>query len=960
MPGEVRQTGVFHVGTPPVRARSGAASAAFAVGALGVVCFGFLTLSMVLRGGVAVRPGWDATFVAGGYRVADTDAAAEAAGLRAGARIETVAGDGEAWFYGPAKALARVPAGATYTVTVREGERDRSIGLRLPRTSGSWRDVAPNLIVCALLYTLGLWIGAVKFRDPTGRLAALTFLLTVFTFFAVIVGQFPGWNAQTSTLALAVANLARPLNLAVGYDFYSRFPERPPERAGGVVLRRALYVVAVLLWFPLNVPALARAAGAAPGGVVALLMELSPAARPLGFLVPAYETLAAVLMGAVLIRNYRRLRDADSRRRLRWAGLAFGSTLGIYVVFALLKMLSFLTGSAALSRLMDLANGIATLVIGLACVALAYAVARHRVLGIHVVVRRGVQYLLAKRALQGLTVLPAAVLAFQALRHSARSIHDLLLREPWPFYLLVSVTGAVSLRYRRRVRLWLDRKFFLPQLEQERVLVSLAEGIKASASEADVWVTAAREIDAALHPQELHILVRGERQGVLRVAHSRAIDRAVRLRDWLNGDGSGLLVEGGAFSVYSAESTAAELLIVPIAGTDRTLTGALALGTKRSEQPYTRKDRDLLQAVAGQMALMYEVLRLKESVAEEKRVRVEVLGHLGDRLVELLNECPECGRCYAAPDQTCPKDGATLTLTLPVERTIEGKYRLERRIGRGGMGVVYEAADLRLARPVAIKIMTGDLFGNSQAMARFEREARAAAAMNHPNVVRVYDFGRLPAGGAFLVMEVVAGANWRERLRKRGRIAPAEVAHWMGQLCSAMEAAHARGIVHRDLKPENLMIAADEGMDRVVVLDFGLAKLRAAYEENELTVSGAVMGTRGYMSPEQRAGRKVDAATDVFALAVICAETLTGRRPPRSGASREWMEVGLRAMGAGGSGLAVAIGGGLMLNPARRPSAGEFWQELAPVLAQAGAAPGFGISGDDVETLSIRAGEMEE
>src|SRR5581483_12726 len=120
------------------------------------------------------------------------------------------------------------------------------------------------------------------------------------------------------------------------------------------------------------------------------------------------------------------------------------------------------------------------------------------------------------------------------------------------------------------------------------------------------------------------------------------------------------------------------------------------------------------------------------SVEHEKRVRVQVLGHLDDRFVHLLNECPECGRCYTTAESICAQDGASLTLTLPVETTIDGKYRLARRIGRGGMGVVYEAGDERLGRRVAIKIMIGDLFGNSQAVARFEREARAAAALSHP------------------------------------------------------------------------------------------------------------------------------------------------------------------------------------------------------------------------------------
>ena len=715
---------------------------------------------------------------------------------------------------------------------------------------------------------------------------------------------------------------------------------------------------------------LAHIIGVAPGPVLALVAAFRPDGRLGGLLIPLYETLATVLMGLVLARNYRRLRDPDSRRRIRWAGLGFGATLGVFLVFALLKILLYLTGSFTISFLVVLANNLATVVIGLSCVALAYAVARHRVLGIHVVIRRGVQYLLAKKALQLIVVLPVLIILFEVVRYPDQPVRDLLLHRPWPFYALITVTGAMSLRYRQQMRFWLDRKFFLPQLEPERALLALVERIKTAESEAEVCLSAAREIDAALHVTGLHILVRAQNDGKLRVAHSRMIDTAVRLRDWLNESGSESLRNGSIFSLYECEDTGppyppqahvlAEQLVVPLIGTDRAEVGALVLGSKRSEQPYTSRDRDLLKAVAGQIALVYEVLRLKESVEHEKRVRVQVLGHLDDRFVQLLNECPDCGHCYTTAQAICPQDGANLTLTLPVERTIDGKYRLDHRIGRGGMGVVYEADDQRLGRKVAIKIMFGDLFGNSQAVARFEREARVAAALSHHNVVSVYDFGRLAAGGAYLVMELVLGTSWRERLRSRRRIAPAQVSYWMKQLCSAIEAAHAKGIIHRDLKPENIMIADEDPMGRVIVLDFGLAKLRSESSDRDLTLSGAVMGTRGYMSPEQRAGRKIDTRTDVFALAVICAETLIGWRPPRAGASSQWVYEGLKRVGSGWTALGRSLERGLAEKPSRRPTVGEFWQELSSALAEAALQPASPVASDDVETISMPRGAKQD
>jgi hypothetical protein len=197
------------------------------IGALGILSFGFLLAIMALRGGVAVLPGWSASFIEGGYQVTEIGPEPAAAGLRIGDRILTVAGDPQAGFYGPAAAIARVPAGSGYRVSVLRAGRVETVPLVLRSQEGSWKNLVSNLIVCTLLYGLGAWIGSVKFRDVTGRLATLTFLLTVFTFFSVILAEFPGWNGPTAALALALGNIARPLNLAVGYHFW--WWSRPEE-----------------------------------------------------------------------------------------------------------------------------------------------------------------------------------------------------------------------------------------------------------------------------------------------------------------------------------------------------------------------------------------------------------------------------------------------------------------------------------------------------------------------------------------------------------------------------------------------------------------------------------------------------------------------------------------------------------------------------------------------------------
>ena len=251
-------------------------------------------------------------------------------------------------------------------------------------------------------------------------------------------------------------------------------------------------------------------------------------------------------------------------------------------------------------------------------------------------------------------------------------------------------------------------------------------------------------------------------------------------------------------------------------------------------------------------------------------------------------QCPACGACYDRPVQLCVKDQAELTLTQPVERTIEGKYRLEQLLGKGGMGAVYEATDLRLGRRVAVKLITGSLVGDPTTLRRFEREARASAKLNHPNIVAVYDYGRAGAEGAYLVMELLRGVTLRAEIKGTNGLTPPVAAQWFEQVLEGMKSAHQAGVIHRDLKPENILIATrEEGTAQIKILDFGLAKLRlvSTADSENLTVSaglttpGSVLGTLGYMSPEQLTGEEVDERSDIFSLGVMVVEALTGHRP---------------------------------------------------------------------------------
>jgi eukaryotic-like serine/threonine-protein kinase len=210
------------------------------------------------------------------------------------------------------------------------------------------------------------------------------------------------------------------------------------------------------------------------------------------------------------------------------------------------------------------------------------------------------------------------------------------------------------------------------------------------------------------------------------------------------------------------------------------------------------------------------------------------------------------------------------------------RYRVIEKIGAGGMGEVYRARDAHIGRDVAIKVIPASLSNDPERVKRFEQEARAAGALNHPNIVSIYDVGN-QEGSLFIVMELLEGQSLRERI-VRGPVPPRTAIDYATQIARGLGAAHSKGIVHRDLKPENLFLMKD---GRVKLLDFGLAKLSPSqiltYAGDRtvsapVTETGALLGTVGYMAPEQVRGESVDHRSDLFALGAILYEMLTGRR----------------------------------------------------------------------------------
>jgi len=223
-------------------------------------------------------------------------------------------------------------------------------------------------------------------------------------------------------------------------------------------------------------------------------------------------------------------------------------------------------------------------------------------------------------------------------------------------------------------------------------------------------------------------------------------------------------------------------------------------------------------------------------------------------------------------------------------RVFDGKYRLVRLLGKGGMGAVFEAEHVKITRKVAVKVLRSRLGDSPEAAQRFLREAQSASAIGHPNIIDIYDIGEEEDGTLFMVMEYLRGESLGAYTRRQGRVAAGQTLTMILQVLSALAAAHAKGIVHRDLKPDNLFLVKDDGGRlKVKVLDFGISKVTAADEDDPgLTRTGTVMGTPVYMSPEQARGAKtIDGRTDIWAAGVILYQMLSGELPYRGDSYNE-------------------------------------------------------------------------
>jgi eukaryotic-like serine/threonine-protein kinase len=273
---------------------------------------------------------------------------------------------------------------------------------------------------------------------------------------------------------------------------------------------------------------------------------------------------------------------------------------------------------------------------------------------------------------------------------------------------------------------------------------------------------------------------------------------------------------------------------------------------------------------------------------------------------------------------------------------LSARYRIEQPIGQGGMASVYLAHDEELDRPVALKILAEHLAGDATFRDRFEREARLAGRLSHPNVVRVFDVGE-SEGRPFIVMEYVEGDTLADELLRGGPLPAVRAVELAMQICNGLEAAHASGLVHRDVKPRNLLLRPDGVLK---IADFGIAR---AAESTRLTEIGTILGTAAYLAPEQAQGLEATAAADLYSVGAVLYELLTGRVPYAATSLVELLakqQAGAPApIGDVPASLELAVLRCLEPDPAERPpSAGVLAAELAaaqaPTIPLEQGAPG--------------------
>ena len=588
------------------------------------------------------------------------------------------------------------------------------------------------------------------------------------------------------------------------------------------------------------------------------------------------QSLVYLLIAVVVVPvNYWRLELLTERRRFRV--VSYGALLGmVFYLPRVIESAAFETNSVLTQFLesptANLVSNVGVLIFPLS---FAYAILRQRLFDVRVIIRRGLQYAMARRFLLAIPMMAAGLLALDLIFHGNQPLFEVL-KAHGAGYVAVWALAGLAYQQRNVWLSWLDRRFFRDKYDAQWLFRQVMDDIRHAANVEEVSSGVVTRVVEALHAEFCALLVRKPEEPLYRVvaaappgsltADLPATNKLIPLVRMLGRSVPIMLAESGWLGQQLPQVDKDFLhnaridLLVPVVLAAGGIEALIVVGAKRSEEPYSAEDTGLLENVASAVALL---LTRGTSTLHGRS----------------LEECPSCGTCYDTGTTKCEKDASLLKL-VATPRVLGQRYRLEKRLGQGGMGKVYRATDFSLNRTVAVKMIRDELFANQNAMEKFRQESRVTASLAHPNVVTVHDFGIDASQHVFLVMELLEGITLREEFRQNVRLTAERTLELFEGICAGIGAAHARGLVHRDLKPENIFLSRPNVLELVKITDFGIAKTLAELANNtNATATGVLVGTMRYMSPEQLQGKSISARWDVWALGVIAYEALCGTAP---------------------------------------------------------------------------------
>ena len=755
-------------------------------------------------------------------------------------------------------------------VVARNGERVYLDMLLPPVSPSYWLTRTGATLIgfrLAQLLTMlaGLFIVWRRPRDPSALAAAL-FLLTCVVFVIALPPRIAIVWRGLPPLIRELLWIPYASSLTIGpslLTFVTVFPRRLPR--AGYVLAGTWAVAAAAAAQPLY-----HAAHLVYSGTE--LRTVGPRSLPLLTVV----ILSLVASVAINVLQYRQTTDLNERRRLRVvvAGIAIGVLPGFSaIVYFWLPKHTNQAVSIFQSPGMALA-GIALLA---APLSITYAVLRHRLFDVSFIIRIGLQYQLARKIV---VFLPSAISLFmilETLRLRDLTVNEVLRRRGFLFVTLAAV-ALVVFRRRRPLLKAIDRHFFRERYSAYEILQKVAEQVRRAGSLDQVAPVVVAKIEATMLPEFAALLVRDSSARTFRtITAAPSADAPADLLENSKLAALARVVEGPLDTSEDGNDSVLRHLpptdleyvrraridaLIPVITHDA-LHAMLVLGPKRSQEPYSREDYGVLVTIADNLALL-----VAQAAPRPEAPRLE--------------ECPECGACFDGGTGICRNHHRQLA-SRALPRTLGGRYRLDRRLAEGGMGTVYEARDIALEQNVAAKVVREHLSTSDGALQRFMEEAKLAARLRgHPHVVMVHDFGSIDKIQPFMIMELLTGTTLRRVLESNGHITPVRALTMLGDVCSAVSAAHRRGLIHRDLKPENIYLA-ETGQGTVPkVLDFGIARplsVTTTVNGRRETDARILIGTLEYMSPEQRRGEAPSTAWDVWSLSVIALEMLSGRPP---------------------------------------------------------------------------------